>query len=774
MRNGLVRIVVVGVALALLAAPAVMAAPGGPSGDGIQPVETAGNPDCVTVLGIGAKEVKDDSPGDSTVGDGTLSVTYDLRNTPDGEVLDFSGATTGIDAVIVKGGDNANVYTYPFDDVGDTGLHAPINSSNGRFHDVSHVSFCYAGPTCTAAAVTLNPANVTTTYGDGNVTFTATASGNPAPTVKWQVSTAGSAGPWTDVPGATTTTLTVAQPTVADSGKRYRAVFTNACSTVNTTDALLTVNRRPVTGAFTAANKVYDGTTAATITGRSLVSGVIPGDDVSLTGGSATFGDKTVGTGKPVTGTGFGLGGAAAANYTLTSVSNTTANITPKPLTGTCTVADKVYDATTNATVTGSSLGAGVVAGDVVSLNGAGASSAFADPDVGDDKPVPCNGLALAGGDAGNYTLTISPTTADITPRPLTGTCTAANKVYDGTTAATITGSSLQGTIAGDAVSLNGAGASAAFADPDVGNGKPVACNGFSLAGADAANYTLTMSPTTASITPKPLVGTCAVADKDFDGNASATVTGTTLTGIVPGEVVTLTGGTAEFGDSTPGRNKPVDCKGYTLGGAGAGNYTLTVRDTQATIRRPPAPAPIDECLRRPVFAFIRGGKQTAKVVFFLEGEKIATVTKPDKQRRFGVNIDRRTLDRDKTHILRATVYFTKASKRKPVKLIVVKLRPCLENEAAEEIAIADLKPGACVKKPFLVYVKGDTISTVTFSLNGRRLRKVSVADGSGRYKVRIRPSQLRPGRNVIRAKIVFIGTSKTRTRTLKTAVKPC
>jgi hypothetical protein len=67
---------------------------------------------------------------------------------------------------------------------------------------------------------------------------------------------------------------------------------------------------------------------AATITGRSL-SGVLSGDDVGLTGGSASFSDKHVGAGKTVTGTGFSLTGADAGNYSLASSTlATTASIT--------------------------------------------------------------------------------------------------------------------------------------------------------------------------------------------------------------------------------------------------------------------------------------------------------------------------------------------------------------------------------------------------------------------------------------------------------------
>src|ERR1051326_391044 len=81
-----------------------------------------------------------------------------------------------------------------------------------------------------------------------------------------------------------------------------------------------------ITGSFTANNKVYDGNSSATVATRSL-SGVINNDDVTLTGGTATFSDKNVGN-KTVTLTGAGLTGTAAASYILDSVATTTANIT--------------------------------------------------------------------------------------------------------------------------------------------------------------------------------------------------------------------------------------------------------------------------------------------------------------------------------------------------------------------------------------------------------------------------------------------------------------
>jgi hypothetical protein len=89
----------------------------------------------------------------------------------------------------------------------------------------------------TAPVVTTNPVNATVCEG-ATATFTAAASGSPAPTVQWQVS---SGGPFTDIPGATSTTL-MFTANIADNGKQYRAVFTNSCSSATTTAATLTVN----------------------------------------------------------------------------------------------------------------------------------------------------------------------------------------------------------------------------------------------------------------------------------------------------------------------------------------------------------------------------------------------------------------------------------------------------------------------------------------------------------------------------------------------------
>lgn len=91
----------------------------------------------------------------------------------------------------------------------------------------------------TAPVVTVNPVNKTVLAG-ATVTFTAAATGNPKPTVQWQVSTDGGTT-YHDITGATSATL---QLTAAKSmsGNHYRARFKNTVATVYTHFAILTVH----------------------------------------------------------------------------------------------------------------------------------------------------------------------------------------------------------------------------------------------------------------------------------------------------------------------------------------------------------------------------------------------------------------------------------------------------------------------------------------------------------------------------------------------------
>jgi hypothetical protein len=82
------------------------------------------------------------------------------------------------------------------------------------------------------------PTNQTVAPGS-TATFTAAASGNPTPTVQWQVSTNGGSS-FSDISGATSPTYSFTA-SAADNGKQFRAVFTNSAGTATTNAATLSV-----------------------------------------------------------------------------------------------------------------------------------------------------------------------------------------------------------------------------------------------------------------------------------------------------------------------------------------------------------------------------------------------------------------------------------------------------------------------------------------------------------------------------------------------------
>ena len=367
--------------------------------------------------------------------------------------------------------------------------------------------------------------------------------------------------------------------TQAVSVSGFTLTGTNASDYTLVEPAGLTASITPaqlaITG-LTADNKVYDGTTSATLSGTAQVT-ALGSDSVTLEGaGTGTFASKNVGT-EAVTVSGFTLSGADSSNYTLLEPTGLSATITPASLTITgLTANNKVYDATTNATLSGTAT-VTPLAGDIVTIDGTGTGT-FASKDVGTGIAVTVSGFTLGGTNASDYTLE-QPTglTASITPAPLAITgLTANSKVYDATTAATLSGTAAVTPFTGDSVTVGGTG-TGTFASKDVGT-QAVAVSGFTLTGTNADDYTL-VEPTglTASITPAPLAITGLTANsKVYDATTDATLSGTATVAPFTGDSVTVGGsGTGTFASKDVG-TQAVTVSGFTLTGADAGNYTLT------------------------------------------------------------------------------------------------------------------------------------------------------------------------------------------------------
>ena len=85
-----------------------------------------------------------------------------------------------------------------------------------------------------APVVTTNPPSTVNLDVGDTATPTAAASGSPAPTVQWQLSTDGGAT-FNNIGGATSTTLTIGPAVAGQNGNEFRAVFTNASGSATTT-----------------------------------------------------------------------------------------------------------------------------------------------------------------------------------------------------------------------------------------------------------------------------------------------------------------------------------------------------------------------------------------------------------------------------------------------------------------------------------------------------------------------------------------------------------
>ena len=231
---------------------------------------------------------------------------------------------------------------------------------------------------------------------------------------------------------------------------------------------------------LSASDKIYDRTTAVTITGTATFVG-LKNSETFTPSGTVTwaFVNALVAPGKTVTRTGSYT--VPSANYTLAQPTLTASiSVLVLSTSGSAAVTSKNYDGTTAATLTGIAL-VGAISPDDVSISGV-----FNNKTINAGKPV---SLSLVGVDNTNYSWT-APTgiLGTITTAPLTiSNVAVANKYFDGTNTATITGT-LSGIVVGETVTLNGTGT---FASSAVANGISVTSTA-TLTGTDSGNYTLT------------------------------------------------------------------------------------------------------------------------------------------------------------------------------------------------------------------------------------------------------------------------------------------
>ena len=185
------------------------------------------------------------------------------------------------------------------------------------------------------------------------------------------------------------------------------------------------------------------------------------------------------------------------------------------------------------------------------------------------------SGISISGTDVANYDLQnfTATTTANITPKPITSSYNASNKVYDRSTSATVSGS-LAGVIFGDTVTV--AKTNSLFSDINVGNSKTVTVSGISIGGPGASNYSLqnNATTTTANITPKTVTASYTSDSKTYDRSNIASVSGS-LSGVISGDQVLISNSSAVFSDKNVANGKTVTVSGINIGGSSSSNYSL-------------------------------------------------------------------------------------------------------------------------------------------------------------------------------------------------------
>ena len=175
--------------------------------------------------------------------------------------------------------------------------------------------------------------------------------------------------------------------------------------------------------------------------------------------------------------------------------------ILPKAVTVSAAGVTKTYDGGNS--LTGVALTpAGALTGDDVAAQAS--SGAFSSASAASNISFSVTGLSLTGADAANYSLTSNTAsgTGSITAKQLTLTGAAvANKVYDGTTLATLTANgTLTGLVGNETLNLTNE--AAAFTTASVGTGKTVNITATLADGTGlASNYTLASTTVYANIT---------------------------------------------------------------------------------------------------------------------------------------------------------------------------------------------------------------------------------------------------------------------------------
>ncbi len=326
-----------------------------------------------------------------TITKAILTVTANAQSKVYGEanpslIFHYNGWVKGVETI-----DTPPAISTTVTSTTEVGTYTGIITLSGGSDNNYSFSFVSGGFEVTKAMLTVEADSQTKVYGSANPTLTFSYSGwkntdseatlDTKPTSETTVDVLTSVGTYTNV-------ITVS------GGLDRNYNFTYVPADFEVTKALLTIGAE-------AQNKVYDGTNNATVTGELV--GVLNGDIVSLSLGSAYFENKNAGNDKGVTVTGSSISGAGTENYTLKEVSGLKADITPKQLTitNTSVVTNKMFDNATTAIVENAGVLQGLETADASSVD-VSAIANYDDAAVGKDIVI-TTVFTISGSAASNY-----------------------------------------------------------------------------------------------------------------------------------------------------------------------------------------------------------------------------------------------------------------------------------------------------------------------------------------------------------------------------------
>ncbi len=465
---------------------------------------------------------------------GTAPFTYQWRK--DG--ANIAGATASSLALTNLQGTDAGTYSVVVANAAGSTI-----SDNGTLT----VSASLVPPT-----FSLQPASQTVTAG-ANVTFTATASGTPAPTYQWKLNGA-------NLTGATSASFTINSVSSGNAGT-YTVVATNSAGSVTSNSALLTVNAALVAPSFTTQ----------------------PSSQTVTAGGSVTFTAAASGTPSPTyqwRKNGTAISGATSASYTISAASSSDA--------ATYTVvasnsAGSITSSGATLTVTAVTFAPSFTTQPVSQTIAAGSSVTFTAAASGSPTPTykwRKNGKNISGAnsasytisavataDAGSYTVTASNSAGSVTSNTATLTVATAPQITSQPVSTTVT-----------------AGSSVTFTVAAAGSPTPSyqwKKNGSAISGATNASYTIASATSGDAATYTVVVSN--TAGSVTSTGASLTVNSAPVFTTSPSSQTVTAGASVTFTAAASG--SPAPSYQWKLNGAnitGATNASYTIASASA------------------------------------------------------------------------------------------------------------------------------------------------------------------------------------------------